>query len=177
MFVYLFLFLTLCYAKEYKAVDELKLNYYIGKWYQVYGDNFNKLFQGNGKCSSAIYSFYDESTISVLNYQLDKDNSYSKIKGFAYYKENNCCGYLTVQLADLPESPYWVLELGPIVDGLYDYSLVSDDKALSLYVLTRDVNRFYQDYNETVLDSLKEFGFTKKYNHPVIMDQTDCVEK
>ena len=29
-------------------------------------------------------------------------------------------------------SPLLGIELGPVVDGLYDYSIVSDDKALSL---------------------------------------------
>ena len=44
----------LCYlslAKEYKAVDDLDLPSYMGKWFQVYQDNFNKLFQRNGKCN------------------------------------------------------------------------------------------------------------------------------
>jgi hypothetical protein len=66
------------------------------------------------------------------------------------------------------------LELGPIVDDLYDYAIVSDDKALSLFVLTRDVDSFYKLYDEQVLLSLNEFGFTKTINSPMTMNQTDC---
>jgi hypothetical protein len=66
------------------------------------------------------------------------------------------------------------LELGPIYDNLYDYAVVSDDKALSLFVLARDVERFFELYNQEVLVSLNELGFNKKYNSPLIMEQEDC---
>ena len=32
----------------------------------------------------------------------------------------------------------------------------------------------YKYYDDDVLNSLDEFGFTKKYNKPLIMNQTDC---
>ena len=107
--------------------------------------------------------------------ELDKDDHIDEITGSAYYKSGDCCGYLTVQLKDTPEAPYWVLELGPIVNNYYDYAIVSDDKALSLFVLARDVDNFYKYYDEQVLQSLNDFGFTKKYNMPKTMNQTDCL--
>lgn len=161
-------------CKEYKAVEELDLTKYVGKWYQVYKDNFNRLFQGEGKCSTAEYEIINDNKVSVFNKQIDKNNEYDTISGYAYYKDNDCCGYLTVVLKGTPEAPYWVLELGPEVDGYYDYSIISDDKALSLFVLTRDVDRFYKLYDTQVLDSLNEFGFNKKINAPKVMNQTDC---
>lgn len=164
-------------SNDYKAVDELDVNKYIGTWYEVYGDNFNKIFQGNGKCSTARYNLLQDGTISVLNNQLDNKDQLDSIKGTAYYKDDDCCGYLTVQLEGTPEAPYWVLELGPVYEDLYDYSIVSDNNALSLYVLTRDVDRFYKLYQDSVLDSLNNFGFTKKYNTPKVMNQTDCTLK
>jgi len=167
----------LCYlslAKEYKAVDELDLPSYMGKWYQVYQDNFNRLFQGRGRCSTATYKIIDSNNISVLNKQIDEENKLDQIIGYAYYKDNDCCGYLTVKLKDAPTAPYWVLELGPIFNDLYDYSIVSDNKGLSLYVLTRDVERFYKLYDDQVLKSLNDLGFSKKYNYPITMNQTDC---
>ena len=171
--MYLLLDFFVFFNKDYKAVDDLDLEKYSGKWYQVYQDNFNKLFQGNGKCSTATYKLTDDDKVSVFNEQITNDK-YDTIAGYAYYKDNDCCGYLTVQLKGTPEAPYWVLELGPIVDDLYDYSIVSDDKALSLFVLTRDVDRFFKLYNDDVLASLNDFGFSKKYNFPKIMNQTDC---
>ena len=47
LFILCLLNFLFCVAKEYKAVNELDLTKYDGLWYQIYGDNFNKLFQGN----------------------------------------------------------------------------------------------------------------------------------
>lgn len=167
-------YICFSFSKEYVPVDVLDLNKYIGTWYQVYQDKFNQLFQGDGTCSKAKYDLTDDGKVSVVNSQYDENGNYDEITGYAYYKNDDCCGYLTVKLDGTPEAPYWVLELGPIIDDYYDYSIVSDDKALSLYVLTRDVERFYKYYNDDVLQSLQEFGFTKRYNQPFIMNQTDC---
>jgi len=165
----------ICVCKEYKAVEELDLTKYVGKWYQVYQDEFNRLFQGEGRCSTAEYEIINDNKVSVFNKQINKNNDYESISGYAYYNDNDCCGYLTVRLKGAPEASYWVLELGPDVDGYYDYSIVSDDKALSLFVLTRDVDRFYKLYDAQVLASLNEFGFNKKVNSPKVMNQTDCI--
>tara|TARA_B100001989_G_C24354427_1_gene371307 strand:+ start:156 stop:683 length:528 start_codon:yes stop_codon:yes gene_type:complete len=160
------------YSKEYKAVEELDLNKYVGSWYEVYGNNFDKTFQGNGKCIQAFYKL-NNYNVSVLNTQLDKNDNSDSITGFAYYKEGDTGGYLTVQLKDLPEAPYWIIELGPIYNDMYDYAIVSDNVKLSLFVLTRNVSRFYKEYDETVLNSLEDFGFNKLYNKPLEINQ-DC---
>jgi len=169
-----FAFFHTCCCKEYKAVDELDLPKYMGKWYQVYKDNFNKAFQGFGRCSTADYSIVESNKVSVLNQQINKNNMYESIDGYAFYKDDDCCGYLTVKLDGAPQAAYWVLELGPVVDDLYDYSIVSDNIGLSLFVLTRNVDRFYKLYNDAVLVSLDEFGFNKEINKPLVMNQTDC---
>lgn len=172
-FILLTFFLTIN-GKSYKAVDEIDFTKYMGKWYQVYGDQFNSLFQGNGHCSTAEYALMEDNRVSVFNKQFDENNNLDTIPGFAYYGEGDCCGYLTVELKGTKPAPYWVLELGPIVGGNYEYSIVSDNLAFSLFVLARDVDTFYKLYDNTVLESLKEFGFTKSWNSPKIMNQTDC---
>ena len=173
--IYIFIILiiiTISSSKEYKAVDELDLDKYVGRWYEVYGDRFDMTFQGNGKCVEAFYKFNDYN-VSVLNTQQDKNNNFDSITGFAYYKEGDSGGYLTVQLEDLPEAPYWIIELGPVYDNMYDYSIVSDNAQLSLFVLTRDVSRFKELYLDNVLSSLDDFGFNRFYNNPIEIDQ-DC---
>lgn len=172
--IFIFIILIIIYtsaSKEYKAVDKLDLNKYVGRWYEVYGNNFDKTFQGNGKCVQAFYKFNDYN-VSVLNTQQDKNNNLDSITGFAYYKDGDTGGYLTVQLEDLPEAPYWVIELGPIYDNMYDYSIVSDNLQLSLFVLARNVSRFYKEYDESVLVSLNDFGFNKLYNEPIEINQS-----
>ena len=144
----------------------------MGKWYQVYKDKFDNVFQKNGICSTAEYTL-DNDIVKVFNKQIT-NGAYDSITGIAYYSDDECCGYLTVELQGQSPAPYWVLELGPIVEDQYDYSIVSDNKAISLFVLTRDVDRFYKLYQEQVDASLKDFGFTKAYNKPEIMNQTNC---
>lgn len=69
----------------------------------------------------------------------------------------------------------WILELGPIVDGFYDYSIVSDPFKASLFVLTRDVSRFYAKYDAGVQQTLKKLGFSSFINKPVKTLQDGCV--
>ena len=78
---------------------------------------------------------------------------------------------MTVKLEDNPEAPYWVIEIGPIIDELYDYSIVSDNLKLSLFVLARNVSRFFELYEKKVMISLDNFGFTNIINKPIIMEQ------
>ena len=144
------LFLSLigyCLCKEYKAVDNLDLNEYTGKWLQVYGNSFDKVFQGDGACVTAHYSLQDDGNVKVYNEQIDSNGERDGIEGYAYYSDGDCCGYLTVQLEDLKPAPYWVLQLGPVENNQYQYAIVSDDKAISLFVLARDVDDFQQKYN------------------------------
>ncbi len=172
MFRITVLLLIFCLVKsEYVAVSNLDLNSYIGEWYEVYEDNFDKTFQ-NGKCVKAFYKL-NENNVSVLNTQI-KDNKIDSINGYAFYKEGDSGGYLTVQLDDLPEAPYWVIELGPIKNNLYDYAIVSDNIRLSLFVLARNVSTFFNLYDEKVLKSLENFGFSNRLNSPIMVDQTDC---
>lgn len=172
MFRLTILLVLFCLAKsEYVAVSNLDLNSYVGEWYEVYEDNFDKTFQ-NGKCVKAYYKLNDKN-VSVLNTQI-KDDKLDSINGFAYYKNGDSGGYLTVQLDDLPEAPYWVIELGPIVNDLYDYAIVSDNLRLSLFVLARNVTSFFNLYNEQVLNSLENFGFSGKINSPIKVDQSSC---
>ena len=168
------LFFWTSFAKEYKAVDELNITLYTGKWYQVYEDNFDKLFEHRGRCATAEYHLLDDGNVSVYNEQLDPDDSVDSITGVAYYDEGDCCGYLTVQLGTMLPAPYWVLELGPIMDDGYQYSIVSDNMGISLFVLTRNVSKFYLDYNATVMKSLYGFGFIRPLNKPITMNQEDC---
>ena len=163
-----------CLCKEYKAVDKIDLNEYTGKWLQVYGNSFDKVFQGDGSCVSAHYSLQENGEVKVYNEQINSNGKRDGIEGYAYYSEGDCCGYLTVQLEDLKPAPYWVLELGPVENKQYQYSIVSDDKAISLFVLTRDVEEFQEKYEDKALSTIREFGFTKPWNKPIPTNQTDC---
>ena len=67
-----------------------------------------------------------------------------------------------------------MIELGPIVEDNYDYAIVSDNLKISLFVLVRVVDRFFDLYEDEVLDSVENMGFTRKFNMPIMVNQTSC---
>ncbi len=164
---------TKIYCDNYTFVPELNLQQYDGTWYEVYKDLFDETFQKGGSCVKAEYTILDSGNVSVFNSEILPSGEESTIEGYAFYVGDNTGGELSVKLDGAPMAPYWVIELGPIVDEQYDYSIVSDDKQISLFVLARDVDRFFDLYSEDVLISLKEFGFTK-LNKPLVVNQTLC---
>ena len=164
-----------CFAQEYKPVDMLDLKSYDGRWYQVYKDLSDMTFQGFGTCAVADYVILSDNNVSVLNSQIDKDGTLDQIIGYAFYNDGNSGGELTVDLEGTHgNAPYWVIELGPLLDNEYQYSIVSDNLKLSLFVLSRNVSEFYDLYDSDVKKSLEEYGFTKNINKPLVMEQIDC---
>lgn len=162
-------------AKPYTYVKELDLEKYQGTWYEIYEDLFDETFQKGGSCVRADYKLNNQGTIDVLNREVNKMGQIENITGKAYYDEGNSGGELTVDLKGTPfPAPYWVIELGPVVNNYYDYAVVSDNNQISLFVLARDVDKFMKTYNQKVLDSVYNMGFTKVYNKPKLVNQTDC---
>jgi lipocalin len=167
----------LCASQNYTYVDEVDLSQYTGTWYQVYGDLIDRTFEGFGSCITATYTLNDDDgNVSVFNRQVSPNGTVETISGVAYYDDGNEGGELTVDLEGTPGSaPYWIVSLGPVVENQYSYSIVSDNKQLSLFVLTRDVNNFFRMYDDDVLSYLDQYGFDKKFNSPIITKQTECV--
>ena len=59
--------------------------------------------------------------------------------------------------------PDWVVDFGPETfgeDGLYEWSIVADESRLYNFVLARDVEGYYQNFEEEVNQILEENGFT-----------------
>jgi lipocalin len=152
------------------TVNELNLNSYLGHWVQVYGAPTNAIFQGYGTCATADYGVLDNGQISVLNSQLNKNKEIEKIGGYGYYKNVSEPGKLTVHLDGVPvDSPYWVVKLGEIVDDEYQYSIITTPSGISLWVLTRYVDRFNELYSVEVTDFLNKNNFNY-----VSIEQSDC---
>jgi len=51
--------------------------------------------------------------------------------------------------------------------------VVADKSNFDLFVLARNVTQFRENYEATVLDKLKQQGFTKFYNEPTKLYQGD----
>jgi lysozyme C len=165
---------SLLYAVTSKSlpstVDNLTIDSYLGHWVQIYGAPTNTIFQGYGTCITADYGLLDNGYVSVLNSQLNENKEIEKINGYAYYKNSSEPGQLTVHLDGVPvDSPYWVVKLGEIVDNQYQYSIITTPSGISLWVLTRDINKFKELYEAEVKEFLDDYKF--KY---VEIEQTNC---
>jgi lipocalin len=153
------------------TVKELDVSSYVGHWVQVYGAPFDFTFQGYGKCISADYGILSNGNVSVFNSQLSMKNELQTISGYAYYQHKMEPGKLTVHLEGTPkDAPYWVVKLGEIVDGQYQYSVITTPTELSLWVLTRDVEVFAQKYDEEV----RKYLDTNNFRY-VAIQQSECV--
>tara|TARA_B100001287_G_C22675390_1_gene527387 strand:- start:1712 stop:2746 length:1035 start_codon:yes stop_codon:yes gene_type:complete len=158
----------------YQPVNYVDLSMYSGRWYQVYENYVDTTFQGKGNCSVADYTIIEDK-VGVLNSQIDENGNVDQIRGYAFYEDDNSGGELSVKLAGVPRTaPYWIIELGPVVNNQYDYSIVSDNKRITLFVLARNVEDFYKKYDNEVKESLTDFGFNKKFNKPIKMEQDGC---
>ena len=154
------------------TITTLNLESYVGRWYQIYGNKFDQFFEKLASCITADYGLIPSGNISVLNSQYE-DNKIVQIEGHAYYSSMNknpslFPGQLTVNLDGVPhDSPYWIYNLGPIVDVQYEWAIVSDPIMLSLFVLARNVDKFNENYNSEVVSILNEYGFDNlvKVNH------------
>jgi len=160
------------------TVENLDLEKYQGRWYQIYGNNFDQLFEKFSTCITADYTLIPHGNVSVVNSQYEKINGIEQIEGYAYYGYNSDSklypGELMVHLNGVPrDAPYWVYDLGPENvnnNNYYDWALVSDPVKLSLFVLARDVDTYYSEYDDEVLKILYEYGF----DDLVTVSHEDC---
>jgi lipocalin len=168
------------------TVPELDVTKYVGLWYQMYSDIYvTKTFEKDSYCATAQYGAEADGKLSVHNYaKIGAPNGTDYvIDGYAYGSNPEQPGQLKVHFNPVDgqkvspfDAPYWVLELGPVnADGLYDYSIVSDNFGSFLFVLARNVATFNAKYKSSVESTLPALGFTG-FKKPIpTYQERDCV--
>jgi lipocalin len=63
-------FFTLVFSKG--TVKFLDLNKYEGRWFQVYGNGFDQLFEKFASCITSDYSLNVDGNVDVVNSQYEK---------------------------------------------------------------------------------------------------------
>lgn len=149
------------------TVLDVDINSYVGRWYQVYANKFVYLtFERNAVCQTADYAkLEDGKGISVVNAQNKNSptGEIDSISGTAVITDPNEPGKLTLKFTTVPfPGEYWIVKLGPIVNGEYQYSIVSDSDKSQMFVIARDVDNFKATYDDEVLTFLEDNGFTGK---------------
>ena len=109
-----------------------------------YSHRYNSIHLSHYK--SEYPKIFSKSIIETKNEIVNKQ--IEKINGYAYYKNITEPGQLTVHLDGVPvDGPYWIVKLGEIVDNQYQYSIVTTPSGISLWVLTRDIDKFNQSFD------------------------------
>lgn len=152
------------------TISNIDINSYLGHWTQVYEAPTNSIFQGYGTCITADYGLLENGNVSVVNTQLDENNEIEDITGYAYYKNISEPGKLTVHLEGVPvDAPYWIVKLGEVIENEYQYSIITTPSGVSLWVLARDLDRFFELYDEEVIEFLDNYNF--RY---ILVPQDNC---
>ncbi|XP_054763488.2 uncharacterized protein LOC129270107 [Lytechinus pictus] len=169
----LFLILTIFGITSHgmHTVPELNPESYVGRWYQVYTNAVSDFFTGvqEPDCGTADYTLINSTYVTVYNanYRLDEEFT-DGLGGYAYVPDPSIPGELKVVLDGVPVAgDYWVFKLGPLIEGKYQYSLVTDGQdARQLYVLSRDPEEFYELYDHEVSEYVALNGFTGPVKTP-----------
>merc|ERR1712198_114829 len=153
------------------VVPDLNPAAYVGRWYQVYTNYWADLFSNviEPDCVTADYALINATYISVYNANYRFDEGYTDdISGYAYIPDVKYPGKLKVVLEGVPvEGDYWIFDLGPLKNGQYQYSLVTDGEAArQLFVLARDPQEFADLYQDEVLRYVSRVGFTGPWKKP-----------
>ncbi|KAJ3118438.1 hypothetical protein HDU96_001605 [Phlyctochytrium bullatum] len=123
-----------CPPAGFDAVTEFSLDAYLGQWYIQSQAPTQYLPVEQNYCVSALYTKSGDNTISIYNFS---KASVGSINGRVQATVPNLKGTirdasrpskLSVGPSFLPASiagPYWVVATGPIIDGQYQWALVS----------------------------------------------------
>lgn len=163
-----------------QTVPELDAASYVGRWYQTYTNLWSDIFANlpNPECATADYGALNATYISVRNsnyYTSTKERRV--IEGVAWIPSLDEPGKLKLSLDGVPViGDYWIFKLGPIVNGVYEYSLITDSDDRQLFVLARDVAVFLDQYDDEVREYLALVGFTGNLKQPIVVSHPkDCV--
>jgi lipocalin len=165
-------------ANALDTIKDVEVDLYTGRWYQVYGNFWSNLFADSqqAECTTATYGKINATYVTVFNNYKTREGIEDSINGYAYIPDPSDPGKLLVALDGvLVDSPYWIVLLGPVVDNQYTYSVVSDNRDLSLFVLVRDVKSYYELYDKEMVEYLALTGFNGPTTSPIpVYHGDDC---
>lgn len=120
------------------VVGAIDFGKYTGQWFQAGANPFSfYVTENGGTCIKAEYERLDDHTISIVNTELVKGTPKS-IKAIGTATSPN---RLTVKFDGVPvNGSYVIAEVGPVYNNQYQYSIVTDDQKLSLFILVRNIS-------------------------------------
>lgn len=152
-----------------KTVDNVDLNRYLGKWYEI--SRLPNSFQEGCVCTISEYEMLDEETIKVTN-KCREDSARGDLdiaEGKAWVVPNSGNAKLKVQFFWPFRGDYWIIELDK---EDYNYVLVGTPSRKYLWILARQPNLDQTIYNK-LLKTAETEGFDISR---LIVTEHSCVE-
>jgi len=138
---------------DLKTVENVEVERYMGKWYDV--ASFPQRFQKNCKCTTAEYELIDDETVKVFNRCIDtKTGKVKDITGKAFIADKSTNAKLKVQFFWPFKGNYWIIELAED----YSYAVVSEPGKDYLWILSR-TPQMPEAQLQGIINRLKEKGF------------------
>jgi apolipoprotein D and lipocalin family protein len=137
-----------------ETVEELKVENYMGKWYEI--ARLPNRFEDGLKCVTAEYSLRDDGKITVVNkgHQIENPEKVSSISGVARIPDPDKPGQLKVQFFWPFSGNYYIIK----VDEQYQLALVGDPSRKYLWILAREKQIDESDF-QRLSDLAAEKGF------------------
>lgn len=161
------------------TVDQFDMSNFMGKWYQVYAGQFViASAETNMACIESEYKQTGDTTFDLTDSWTATDNKKSSASRTGKAEERSTA-QMRVQYDDEQRClshGLWVLGTGPVVNGKYDWAIVSDPFAISVRVLARDPAAFKEKYESQVLPAF-ENSFQGFLHVMVPIDQTKCPDR
>ena len=162
---------------QLNTVSNLELPQYMGNWHHIYTNKITEMLVGeNISCLSTQYKIMDEPFQDKfsINYQGNLNDTIISTNGMGYTKNISEPGTISVDLLSEGISfDYFILDNGPIVDEQYQYSIITDEYGIFLYVLIRELSEFTK-YQKDIDQVLENYNFTDYFRRPIILDHTNC---
>lgn len=161
-------------AKTYAPVATLNTEAYLGRWYQMATGAAFILVELGGNCVTADYELRADldGKIALVNQArpLLLPKLIGRTTGFAV--QSNVPteqGAFTVDQTflfsldpdtveyDAPGN-YWIIGLGPIINGQYQWAAISDPDKTGCFILARNVKEYNKYYKQDAKQVFKDFG-------------------
>ena len=163
--------------KPIETVSTVEVSNYLGKWNQVATSRSTRLL-GTGVKFSNVSAEYtldyqgNGDNILVYNSGFNGRKEFTEINGYAYVDIRfNCTSKRKLHFDGVPfDGNYWIVKLGPILYGQYQYAIVSGPVSgffgtrFSLYVLARHRQEYKDKYEKEVKEWCKENNFIFFWN-------------
>ncbi|WP_321315364.1 lipocalin family protein [Halarcobacter sp.] len=152
--IFILLFLTGCANKDprIQSVDNLDLQQYTGKWYEI--ARYEHFFEKNCKNVSATYSIKKNKNIKVINRCEDITTNEKKEAIGEAKKVDNKNSKLKVTFFWPFYGDYWVIMLADD----YSYAVVSEPTKEYLWILSR-TKKLPKNIQDDILEKLKNLDF------------------